>query len=92
VSSAADILARLDSAIRELLELRAEVAASMPGANGAGSEGADNPAPRGWRPRDKPSGRPVASAFTASTGSRDSEQFRSDPRTCWLACGRLSVW
>jgi hypothetical protein len=51
VSSAADILARLDSAIRELLELRAEVAASMPAANGAGSEGADNPAPRGWRPR-----------------------------------------
>jgi hypothetical protein len=39
--SAADILARLDSAIRELLELRAEVAASMPAANGAGSEGAD---------------------------------------------------
>jgi hypothetical protein len=45
------LLAKLDELAAELARFRAEVAASMPAANGAGSEGADDLAPRGWRPR-----------------------------------------
>jgi anti-sigma factor RsiW len=45
------LLHRLDELAAELARFREEVAASMQAANGAGSEGADDPAPRGWRPR-----------------------------------------
>jgi hypothetical protein len=92
VPEAAAILAWLDAIMAELAQVKAELAALMPPAvNGAGSEGADDLAPRGWRPRQRPSGRPAARAVTASTGSLDSEQFRSAPRTCWPLCGRLIV-
>jgi len=62
----ADILERIDRRIRELEAIRAALVASTPAANGGGSEGADDQAPRGWSPRWRPSGRLVASAFTAS--------------------------
>jgi hypothetical protein len=45
------ILERIDRAIAELQAIRASIAASLPAANGGGSEGADDQAPRGWSPR-----------------------------------------
>jgi len=47
----ADILERIDRCIRELEAILAALVASTPAANGGGSEGADDQAPRGWSPR-----------------------------------------
>jgi hypothetical protein len=47
-------LARLDAIMAALAQVKAELAALMPPAvNGAGSEGADDLAPRGWRAQTK---------------------------------------
>ena len=47
------LLAKLDEFAAELARFRAELVAALPpaAANGVGSEGADDQAPRSWSPR-----------------------------------------